>query len=373
MGVIRLFLALTVLHQHAQFFPGPYWLPGYSAVCAFFIISGFYMALVLDTTYRAATLRFYANRALRLAPIYWTVLLFGILANEMGWLATVGCCNDIDNVLQPSRALGLHDRAIAIFANFTLFPSALYSSLTLFAADPWPWGSLMFGQMATVGLELLFYALAPLIALLRLRWLALLTLFALAAHFAPHIIGLPDRPWQYEFFPAILVYFLLGMMSYQLYKWLGGDHFRAPFGWLALPAILAYCIFVGGEQLGFTNSLRAWGLYLGLPLLMPFLFAASRQSRLDNVVGDFSYPVYVVHFLAIAWVASYGIADKLTRDHTALMMTLLLSAALYVIEVIIKPLRETVSGRKKPTVPGAGIRHAEPIAVEVGPAVRTHG
>src|SRR4051812_39092661 len=65
---------LTVLH-------------GDVVVQSFFIVSGFYMGLVLDTTYAGSTARFYANRLLRLGPTYLvaatisfaTVLLTGHL------------------------------------------------------------------------------------------------------------------------------------------------------------------------------------------------------------------------------------------------------------------------------------------------------
>src|SRR5258707_7705774 len=81
MGVIRLLLALSVVEFHStRAFGNPgIWpvdLPnGIVAVQAFYVISGFYMALVLSTKYAGEPWRFYRARALRLLPIYWLVLI----------------------------------------------------------------------------------------------------------------------------------------------------------------------------------------------------------------------------------------------------------------------------------------------------------
>src|SRR5436305_1691433 len=77
MGVFRIFLALSVILDHIDgsnivFIPGPL------AVQCFFMISGFYMSLVLGTKYsldRRVIGTFYLSRYLRLAPTYWCVLL----------------------------------------------------------------------------------------------------------------------------------------------------------------------------------------------------------------------------------------------------------------------------------------------------------
>src|SRR4051794_14358576 len=77
MGVLRLLLALAVVVTHlggVAFGYRP--ILGPDAVQAFYAISGFYMALVLDTKYGTslkAVRLFWQNRYLRLAPTYWIV------------------------------------------------------------------------------------------------------------------------------------------------------------------------------------------------------------------------------------------------------------------------------------------------------------
>src|SRR6266545_150629 len=97
MGCFRLFLALAVLNAHYRFWQlGP---EGYSlfptggfAVCIFYVISGFYMSMVITQKYQRlpdGTLRFYGNRALRLFPVYLAVLAATVVLTEAGWLRSV--------------------------------------------------------------------------------------------------------------------------------------------------------------------------------------------------------------------------------------------------------------------------------------------
>src|SRR5688572_10026095 len=82
MGILRLLLALAVVVAHcptSTTLQG--WvLPGSIAVQAFYVISGFYMALVLNEkyTFEGSTKLFYQQRYLRLAPMYWLTVLITI-------------------------------------------------------------------------------------------------------------------------------------------------------------------------------------------------------------------------------------------------------------------------------------------------------
>src|SRR5213596_1421923 len=73
MGTLRLVLALTVACGHIF----PAWLWGVQnvlAVKAFFVISGFYMALILQERYQGRAREVYLNRVLRLFPLHLVVL-----------------------------------------------------------------------------------------------------------------------------------------------------------------------------------------------------------------------------------------------------------------------------------------------------------
>ena len=70
MGTLRLLLAIGVIAEHAGIAIG---VGSFTAVEAFFMLSGFYMSLILSNgTYR--TLPFYLSRALRIFPVFWLAM-----------------------------------------------------------------------------------------------------------------------------------------------------------------------------------------------------------------------------------------------------------------------------------------------------------
>ncbi len=68
-------------------FGTPPFLVGYTAVCCFFIISGFVISHALRQKYAGHLARFYVNRILRLAPTYYIVFILFVAFNAFGWLA----------------------------------------------------------------------------------------------------------------------------------------------------------------------------------------------------------------------------------------------------------------------------------------------
>src|SRR5947209_17753171 len=72
MGILRMLLAISVLLLHTQD-TQLFSLAGDMAVPAFFIISGFYMALILNEKYigKHSYKVFITNRLLRLYPMYY--------------------------------------------------------------------------------------------------------------------------------------------------------------------------------------------------------------------------------------------------------------------------------------------------------------
>ena len=77
MGLLRFFLATTVVVAHSSSIFGFTFIGGVASVQIFFMISGFYMGLVLNEKYSKNNLRaFYMNRFLKIFPMYLIVLLF---------------------------------------------------------------------------------------------------------------------------------------------------------------------------------------------------------------------------------------------------------------------------------------------------------
>src|ERR1700759_2448929 len=82
MGLIRILLALAVVAGHCGAVWKFYMVGGKVAVQSFFIISGFYMSLILNEKYigkNKSYKLFISNRLLRLYPVYWAVLTCTLL------------------------------------------------------------------------------------------------------------------------------------------------------------------------------------------------------------------------------------------------------------------------------------------------------
>jgi peptidoglycan/LPS O-acetylase OafA/YrhL len=273
-GLLRLILALTVVNWHLPIIgidpPVTRAFHSFISVCSFFIISGFYMSMVLNETYgarRYGLADFYLNRALRLFPTYWVVLIGHFVY------------------------AGYPDGLVAWLRQATIVPSVLWGTLTVN-----PINVLTLGPMYTVGLEILFYLLAPLVVRRSLPALVAALVAAVALHFLPYWLGLPSRPWQYEFFPAILMFFLVGALSYRLYVVVRTWSFDRRWGHLCWLALTVYVARYADVSVPFTNAAVPLVFYAVVALTLPFLFLATKASSVDRLLGDLSYPLYVVHF-----------------------------------------------------------------------------
>ena len=90
MGAIRILLAIIVLLNHSGFLLNVF--DAGLAVETFFIVSGFYMALILNEKYigkNNSYKLFISNRFLKLYPIYWVVLVLSLMF-ELSYLAIKG-------------------------------------------------------------------------------------------------------------------------------------------------------------------------------------------------------------------------------------------------------------------------------------------
>lgn len=321
MGILRLYLAATVVAWHGG---GPTnWMPySFVAVFCFYIISGFYMSLVISEKYSSTpngTARFYLNRILRIYPTYLAVLLLHLvlLAPETPTFSSIA-----------NQAL--------------LLPATVWRNLTLqLGPDGNP---LAVGQFYTVGLELMFYAIAPFVVLRSTRALASMWWLALAIHFAPVLFGADPRAWQYDFFPSTLVFFFSGCLAYRLYRSINEWRYPDWLGYLLLPAFPMFCLNVSGRM--FTNQSTPILLYCLLTLTLPFLFRASRRSALDRFCGDLSYPIYAVHLTVIALVEQFRWQN--VASTTVLTIGITASLALVLVVFLERPIdrfRHSLSAR----------------------------
>ncbi len=323
MGTVRLFLALSVVIHHLpqRSFQ---WLNAGVAVIAFFMISGFYMALVINEKYRHLDhwrRRFYLGRLARIFPAYLFVLAFGVL-----W--TLVLHQPGETVLLHYEQLEAWKKGTLVFMNVFIVGQDLFqtilmtpvkdgqnivadSAYALFGADYFQNKFMVIGQAWSLGSELVFYALAPFLVTSWRRVFAVL-LLSLGVRVAVlwNADAYPPSVWSYWFLPGTLSFFCLGCCSYFGYAWLaklkpGPRAACVKAASLAISAMFLYWAgsqsFIGGllyEGDHYDTHVH-WTFYLGLAISLPFLFSVTKNWSYDRLIGELSYPLYLVHGFVI--------------------------------------------------------------------------
>jgi peptidoglycan/LPS O-acetylase OafA/YrhL len=292
-GAIRLFLACGVVFGHAErgilhnvglTADRAWWLSlvGGRAVIFFYIISGFLISYALHEKYpatAAGTLAFFRSRFLRIFPLWWVLLIVCLLINIPPWPTTHPLAT-----LSFATALFGTDWIVAFWAYplgyQDVFPHAL-------------------GVGWTLGAELTFYLIAPWVLRSPKTALFLFLLSAMVrlgvAMTLPAKAGTVYIIWSYVFFPATLMFFLLGHFANVIGRSLrpgaaisvAALALAAMFSWLDSPPIT-------------VDRLPAYLSCLCFAAALPGVFAATKDGRLFNFLGDLTYPLYLTHTMTMA-------------------------------------------------------------------------
>jgi len=323
MGLLRFLLAIAVILSHSGSLFGLKFVSGPTAVEAFFIISGFYIALILNEKYVKANdsyRLFITNRFLRLYPMYWVMLIISLICSY--------CISNYDATAYGSSLTYWETHAPAL--NFSSFFTLAFTNIFLFGQDvimflavniktgnmffirdfrlsnTSAYGFLFFPQTWSIGLELTFYCVAPF--LVRQKYPVLIILIVISAFAKLYAIThhLNLDPWTYRFFPFELMYFLLGALAYVIYK-----KFIQP---NKLPAWISYSVFIGLILLtitdGFLYTRYAGSIYcFGVFCAIPVLFKFTKNFKIDRLLGELSYPMYITHIFVLNIIKAAGITN----------------------------------------------------------------
>lgn len=371
MGVLRLLLALVVVYAHCVYPFGRIGISADNAVEIFYMISGFYMTLVLRDKYAApggeGLRAFYLNRALRLFPAYLLVAgvtlflcLFG--ARLFGWAPQPAA------YVANWHAAGLLDAPKFLWLALTQVSMLGLESFNFFNLTPGgdlslagtahdvlpPWRLLLVPQAWSLSVELYFYMVAPFLVTRGLRWIITVALASFIVRVAVwQLAGLNADPWSYRFFPSELMFFLLGAVACRMYALRGGA--RAPRWYLAplLACFAAAAVTIGRIGTGFhPGNLIAPLVTAAAFLALPYLFAQTKSNRIDRALGELSYPIYVSHVLVI-WIVGHG-SFEVSREGFLLAAVLVLMMAVAVYQCIDLPIdrwRHAWAARHRKRIP----------------------
>ena len=331
MGIIRTILALSVVVWHSGGFLGWFSFNGTACVILFFIVSGFYMALILNEKYlgRGSVLLFWGNRFFRLWPSYVIAVLLTIpLRPELP-------LEIFRQISDPASLL------LVVFSNVTMFAYEIENLLCLAPsgalspcgrAGDAPISDLFYiGQGWSLGLELWFYLFAPFFVRDRIR-LLVVGLAAAVFFMAVRRMGWDDV-WIYLFFQSVALFFILGVASYHCGKALNktrlGPAYRLA-GLVILQMVAALLVFPQALTL-IVPEQHHNKFFVGLfSIFIPAWFAWSKDLAWDNAIGNLSYPVYVVHYALINWLVEFGVVGK-WFVFPVVVLTLAVAAAMYIL------------------------------------------
>lgn len=311
MGLIRLALAIAVLLSHVPSAEARF-IGGGLAVQGFFVVSGFYMALVLDSKYADRRL-FYSNRALRLAPLYFITLaassvamfVFGVSATAWPEIFSAVASDGWTLLLAVAQNLLIVGQELLFW--FKIAPDGslyfdAFASLPTVEA-PIAWQMLLVPQSWSLSMEIAFYLLAPLLATLRWPALAAIAIASIGLRLCGHLLDVDYGLWQGRFFPTALFLFVLGMLAHRALP----VALRAPtwVRYLALAVTLG--VVTGLPLMRLPAEAGRWLVYLVIAASLPLVFLATREVTWDRWVGDLSYPIYLTHLLVLAAVLHHEI------------------------------------------------------------------
>ena len=315
MGILRFLLAIAVIISHCGAIPLLRPISGSVAVEAFFIISGFYMSLILQEKYFNKPFRlFISNRLLRLYPVYWGVLIATCIFSLVIRLTSGGESFPVADqylsvpVNRGSLSFLLFSNLLIIGQDLVMFlginpaTGELFFTSNFWQTSPPLYTFLFIPQAWSLGLEILFYLIAPFLAAKKAAWIILLMLLSLTLRsYLYNGLALQHDPWTYRFFPTELLFFLAGLLSYRLYLKIRMLNIPVYIHRLILVfIILATCFYgyvpayaVGLWPFSWNDTIYFFSVAGGIPFLFDYL----KNNKKDNWVGQLSYPMYISHLL----------------------------------------------------------------------------
>jgi peptidoglycan/LPS O-acetylase OafA/YrhL len=296
-GVWRFLLAIEVVIYHLAAVP----VIGEYAVFGFFVLSGFLMTAIMQGTYgysRRGFIAYLQNRALRLYPNYWFAMIVSLAL--IAWLGASQVQAFNPHMIIPPDPASWLENVSMIF--FSWFPKEHIARLV-----PPTWA---------LTVEIFYYLLIGLGAS-RTKGLTFIWLLVSIAYVIGAYAAGGGGPNLYSAVPAGSLPFATGALTWHyrtdIFAWIKVLHIDRPV-LLILLRWLSCAGFTIANMLTGQGWLISLGNYVNVGLsaiIVCALFQRSPDKRLrrfDKSIGDFSYPIYLLHWQgsAIASTILFG-------------------------------------------------------------------
>lgn len=286
-GILRTTLALMVMVYHL--FAGVLPLGTY-AVFGFYIISGYLMTLIMNTSYGHTWFGRYSfgvNRFLRLYPQYWAAVIFSILL--IYFLGSEVTTNYHASIFIPTSLEGvLHNFLMA-------FPSWHPNSINPRLVPP-TWA---------LTVEIFFYILICFGISKTFKRVKIWLLLSVCYVVGSYVAGLP---WQDRYFPvaAASLPFSIGSAIFFVSK---SNHMQELYFKLKVSSIHLFSLMLINCLVWMILSslnigkLVEIGLYINILICSLLVYSIviggeilKINRKADKLIGDFSYPIYLLHW-----------------------------------------------------------------------------
>jgi peptidoglycan/LPS O-acetylase OafA/YrhL len=314
LGAFRLVLAITVVLSHTWFLTFSYRSfvqdlgVGNFAVMGFFVLSGFIIYEEVDVFYRDRPVAFLGNRLLRLVPPYWAAAIVSILVHAI--LLWLGILKLPDYTSLPGLMFDPRNMAVQVTGIFPVFNvNRFFPKMEWYYFVRFAWAIFVeFVFYFLIGACLVLLPVAQKISSIRV-YLASTAVAVLGVHiFSEYVHPLHT---SVAFFP----YFVLGAAIYCAR--VRGDAVAGSIAALSYVLVAIHFLRYAQGQLSFyvnwwNGATRPVVFIPTLTMLaIPFLLALmsgirlpDRLARIDQSLGDLTYPLYLNHYTVL--VAAYS-------------------------------------------------------------------
>jgi len=354
MGIIRFLLAITVLLSHEVDLFGLTLTGSVIAVQCFYIVSGFYMGLILEEKYKLSDYKlFISNRFLRLLPTYWMVVLCMIITSIIWYnfseqnssLFFEKFNNHFSELSFSSVLVVIFSDIFLIFQDVFLFLGFSIDghyefvkdfrttnlSLSIFSVVPQAW---------TIGMEIMFYLLVPFLVRLKNYFLIGIAIASFLLRLFMYHNGYDFDPWTYRFFPFEFMFFIFGLLAFRFYQYLRNKSLSSLIQNVTYVFILSFILLYQFIPL---NAIFKYVSFIILfAVSLPVIFIKFKSNKIDRWIGEFSYPIYICHVFIIIMVnvfySKYNLISHNFLSITILICTLIFS--FFLIKFISEPIEK---------------------------------
>lgn len=353
MGLIRILLSISIVIAHTSAIFGINLVGGQIAVESFFIISGFYMSLILNEKYigfNNSYKLYLTNRLLRLYPIYWAVIILVIVRTIILFLFNNLVTGSLGEFIKYYNQMNfpallylgftnvfLVGQDAVMFLGLNIHSGNLYFTSDFTITNPRLYSFLFVPQAWTIGVEIIFYLIAPLIVRQNIKFIFVFILLSLGIRIFLIQNGLNKDPWTYRFFPAELLFFLLGSCSYKMYTKIKELHYEKFKLYLITSVFILFTIFYNNIRVPYEQCIY----FIIFSFSLPFIFILTKNGKWDGKLGELSYPIYISHLFILSLIADKGIIKHLGTGLVVLIITIFFSILLnYLISKPIEKIRQ---------------------------------